>query len=413
MNNNNQIACSQDPAPRWTIHQGDVQLVAPTLKSDLFDAVLTDPPYGLGFMGLGWDSTVPPTSIWKSLLQLCKPGAFLLAFGGSKTSHRLACNIEDAGWEIRDSICWIYGQGFPKGVNLSKAIDKELGINRPILGEQRRHRRRSGDNYRFGFGNSSDSIPLSASASDLARSWEGYHTALKPAWEPIIIAQRPREGTFARNAIDSGCGGLNIDGSRIGTKGGTQRSHQEPYPRVENGREDRQSWARTGHTTDQIAKGRWPANVIRDDESAEELDCQSGQSRSRVGMRHQKSSGVGNGKTLHPFKSRVEKAEGYHDEGGASRFFYKAKAGRKERRENNHPTVKPLELCKYLARLVLPPERHTPRQLLVPFSGSGSEMLGALQSGWDHVTGIEREPRYVEIAKRRLMDLGNAATTPS
>lgn len=323
--NKNVIRTYNDNCRRWTIHNGDVQQVLPTLSASLYDAVLSDPPCGLNFMGHGWDSTVPPISVWQGLLFACKPGAFLLAFGGTKTFHRLISNIEDAGWEIRDTLIWLYGEGQPKSAT----------------------------------------------------------TTLRPAWEPIVLAMKPMSQSFAVNALRFGCGRLNIDGCRIGPS-----------------------------TT---SKGRFTANAILDEEAAEALDGQSGHSRSRRGKRRQVGSNIGNGKTLHAFRSRVDAVEGYDDEGGASRFFYVAKAGRKERKGNDHPTVKPLALCEYLARLILPPQRKTPRRLLVPFSGCGSEMLGALHAGWDRVTAVEWEPSYVETARRRLMlfDSGAAVAMPA
>jgi site-specific DNA-methyltransferase (adenine-specific) len=364
MNTPNAISTFHDPKHRWTIHQGDVQVVLPTLSSNLYDAVLCDPPYGLNFMGHGWDSTVPPAAIWKALLKLSKPGATLLAFGGPKTFHRLACSIEDGGWEMRDTISWLYGQGFPKGGNIGNAVKKAT----------------------------SDS------------SWEGYKTGLKPAWEPIIVAQKPRQGSFAKNAIRFGCGGLNIIGCQIGTTGGTKRSHQAEYPLDENGGEDRTNWARSGHTVEPINSGRFPSNVIIDEQVAAALDLQSGHTKSRRGVHRRANSHIGNGKTMNSFRSCYEGIGGYNDEGEASRFFYVAKASEKERKGNNHPTVKPLKLCEHLARLILPPKRTTPTRILVPFCGTGTEMLAALTAGWDHITGIERDGQYVQTARRRLTE---------
>lgn len=413
MNTFKTIRTFHDSHRRLTIHQGDVQQVLPTLSSSLYDGVVTDAPYGIGFMEKGWDSEVPPVAVWKALFRVCKPGAYLLAFGGTKTFHRQACNIEDAGWEIRDTLSWLYGEGFPKGLDISKAIDNELGVERPVVGEkQNLHRGRNAE-HRFGYSKSPGSIPVTAPASDLAKKWDGYSTALKPAWEPILVAQKPRRGNFAQNALRFGCGGLNVGDCRIGLTGETKRSPQAAYPRLDGGRENRKDWARTGHAVEQINEGRWPANVILDEHAAQELDRQSGRSRSRRGRRRQAGSNVGNGKTLGTFRSRIDVAEGYEDEGGASRFFYVAKAGAKERKGNDHPTVKPLTLCEYLARLILPPQRKTPRRLIVPFSGSGSEMLGALLAGWDHVTGIERDPHYVEIARRRLSDFDLGTAMPA
>jgi site-specific DNA-methyltransferase (adenine-specific) len=401
-NTRNRICTTHSPNRRWTIHQGDVQSVLPTLGRSLYDGVLTDPPYGLKFMGHGWDKAVPPVTVWQQLLQACKPGAFLLAFGGTKTFHRLMCHIEDAGWEIRDTLCWLFSQGLPKGLNIAKGIDRELGSGRSAVTQKNSHRH-SNAGHRWGFADSKDPVEVTILSTLQAEAWKGYSTALKPAWEPIVLAQKPCTGSFARNAMLHGCGGLNIDRCRIGSSGGTERSHQAPYPRRADGKEDRQNWGRSGHSAEQIDKGRWPANLLFDEQAAQALDQQSGHSTSARSCRRRTNPNVGNGRTLKPFQSRQAGPEGYDDEGGASRFFYVAKASPKERQGNSHPTVKPIALCQHLAELILPPERKTPRRLLVPFSGSGSEMLGGLGAGWDHVTGIEAEAEWVSVARKRLL----------
>jgi DNA modification methylase len=388
---------------RWEILKDDVMQSLLRLESSSVDAAFLDGPYGLGFMDKSWDAELPSTDIFRQLLRVCKPGAFLLAFGGPRTFHRLTSNIEDSGWEIRDVISWLYGQGFPKGLNLSKAIDKQLGVEgveQEVV--QKSSRGRKAD-HRFGFRNRE--FEIKPPESEQAQIWQGYSTALKPGWEPIILAQAPRANGFAANALDYGCGGLNIDSSRIGAAGGTQRSHQAEYPSLPNGDEDRTNWARSGHFVVELNNGRWPANVLLDAEAAAELDRQSGKSRSRRTRRRNKEANVGNGVTLSKFQSRIEGVEGYDDQGGPSRFFYTAKASKDERRGNEHPTLKPLKLCEYLARLILPPARGKPRKLLVPYCGSGSEMIGALMAGWDQVIGIERDQRYVEIAEKRLSEL--------
>jgi hypothetical protein len=193
---------------RWALHNGDVQQVLPTLPSCTYDGALCDPPYGLNFMGHSWDGEVPSVEIWRQVLRVCKPGAYLLAFGGTKTFHKLVSNIEAAGWEIRDTLCWLHGEGMPKGQNIGNALKR---------------------------------------AGQDAHEWSGFATGLKPAWEPICLAQKPIKGTFAKNALKRGCGGLNVDGCRIGSSGGTKRSHQAEYPRLADGTEDRSCWARSGH----------------------------------------------------------------------------------------------------------------------------------------------------------------------
>ena len=260
----------------WALHYREVREFLAEPGPEMYDGVLCDPPYGLRFMRHHWDAAIPPAEVWSQLLEVCKPGARLLAFGGPKTEHRLACNIEDAGWELRDKVYWVHGEGFPKSLNIGKALER--------LGEE------TGD-------------------------WIGYGTGLRPAVEPVILAMKPRQESFAKNVFKHGCGGLNIDECRIGTSGGTKRSHQAPYPRNEDGSEDRTRWARTGHSVERIAKGRWPANIILDEAAAELLDRQSGRTRSRRSKRRLANSNVGNGRTLGRFRSRLAAVEGYERRG--------------------------------------------------------------------------------------------------
>jgi site-specific DNA-methyltransferase (adenine-specific) len=361
-----------------TIYLGDCRDVLPTLEASSFDACLCDPPYGLtankkggsgvaslnerspagrsrigtggGFMGNKWDAGVPGPETWAAVYRVLKPGAFLLAFGGTRTHHRLMCAIEDAGFEIRDMLMWLYGSGFPKSLDISKAIDKKAGAKREVTGPR-----------------------VYGDGTDAAKLWDGYGTALKPAYEPIIVAMKPCEGTFAENALRHGIAGINIEAGRIGTAESTAR------PSGANGT---------------YPAGRWPANVILNEESARLLDEQSGQSSEKPRLLHHRSA-AGFVDTGGAFETRT-----HGDSGGASRFFYCAKASKSERGDgNNHPTVKPLKLIEYLARLILPPQGG---KLLVPFSGSGSEMLGARNAGWTDVTGIELSAKYADIAIERL-----------
>ena len=391
----------------YRLEMDDVLSTLASTADNSFDGLFMDSPYGLTFMGKKWDEELPSVNVCSELLRVAKPGAMFLAFGSPRTYHRLTCYLEDAGWEIRDCFMWLHGEGFPKSHDLSKAIDKKLGAKRKVIGTKPNPHRGARADHQYRFQPPDMPVEITVPATPEAELWNGYGTGLKPAWEPILVAMKPREGSFANNALTWGCGALDIDACRVGTNGGTARSHQAPYPRKVDGREDRSHcWARTGHGIDPIDKGRWPANVIMDEEAAAVLDRQNPASKSRRSVRRKADSNVGNGKTLHPFKSRQQGVNGYDDEGGPSRFFYCAKASERERQDNFHPCVKPLRLCQYLAKLILPPAGF--RKLLVPYCGTGSEMVGALLAGWDYVVGIERDAEYVEIAKRRLADLDAA-----
>lgn len=350
---------------------GDCLDILPTLEENSIDAIVTDPPYGLSFMGKHWDHGVPGEAFWREALRVAKPGAHLLAFGGSRTYHRLACAIEDAGWEIRDTIMWVYGSGFPKSHNLKD-------------------------------------------------DWQGWGTALKPAHEPIIMARKPFPGTVAQNVTTWGTGAINVDGGRV--EGVPWQAH------------DATGLAKTKYFTDGVAPviykephtaGRWPANLIHDG-SEEVLAGFPDTKPSRKGTpRKSATPGVGWGMT----KTGAE----YEDSGSAARFFYCAKASKADRDDglegfalrhaphgnyegrdmdnsrnhlgglqgtqsrNHHPTVKPTDLMRYLVRLVTPPNGI----VLDPFMGSGSTGKAAILEGFGFV-GIEREREYIDIAAARI-----------
>ncbi len=436
------------------IELGDVVAVLKEYADNVFDAVLCDPPYGLSFMGRKWDYDVPTVDLWREVFRVCKPGAPLIAFGGTRTYHRLVVNIEDAGFEIRDQLTWLYGSGFPKSLNVSKALDDAAGATRPVVGE-----RTLTGNAAYEEGGvqliGSDTrgtkaakvVPITAPATDLAKAWDGYGTALKPAVEPAVLARKPLEGTVAENVTRYGVGALAIDACRIGRPPGDVATGWGV-----TGSKESENLAMSGKNYERAPKaeegdelgGRWPANLILDEAAGALLDAQTGDrpstltGRAAPGAKHANPSdankpgmfGVGGGGAV------------YADSGGPSRFFYCPKANRRERDlgcddlpvvsaaeqtgrkegsaglknprasstsagRNTHPTVKPLALCEYLARLIQPPK---PDALLVPFAGSGSEMIGALRAGWPVVVGIERELAYVEIARRRLAAaIGKAA----
>lgn len=399
------------------------------VPDNTYDAVLCDPPYGISFMSKKWDYDVPTVDEWAELLRVCKPGAPLLSFGGSRTFHRLACRIEDAGWELRDTIMYLFGKGFPKSLNVSKALDK--GHERPIVGYQTLtgnaavSLKDKGGTYGVQVGTvPNKTIPLTGPATELAKRWDGYGSALKPAFEPIVLARKPLDGTVAHNVTKWGVGALDIDDSRVGTETVTINRFNDGAKPFGGG---------AGHEyTGVQTTGRWPANLILDEEAGAALDEHSGTSRSTAQVRRNGARPATHSKGAETYREGT----GYSDSGGASRFFYCAKVSTKERNagcehlplksageataredgseglespragagrtggaRNHHPTLKPIALTSYLAGLIKPP---VPGKLLVPWSGAGSEMIGALLAGWADVTGIERESEYVAIAEARI-----------
>jgi site-specific DNA-methyltransferase (adenine-specific) len=367
------------------IYTGDCLDVLRTLPADSVDAIVTDPPYGLSFMGKKWDYDVPAVEVWAECLRVLKPGGHLLAFAGTRTQHRMAVRIEDAGFEIRDMIAWVYGSGFPKSLDVSKAIDKAAGAEREVVGQYTVSRDMSGGSWAdlHGIPNTAKQHDITAPATEAARQWAGWGTALKPALEPITVARKPLIGTVAENVLAHGTGALNVDGCRvegglIASAGGTRRSNG-----IMGASEPLGGWEPTHF-------GRWPANLIHD--GSEEV----------VGLFPQ--TGVSNGrrvaKPLNGFamKAQPDVDTGYGDSGSAARFFYCAKASKRDRGEgNNHPTVKPTDLMRYLCRLVTPPGG----TVLDPFMGSGSTGKAAMLEGFDFI-GIERDPEYVKIAEARI-----------
>ncbi len=563
---------------------GDVLEVLPALEADSFDACLTDPPYGLKFMGKAWDHGVPGAEVWREVLRVLKPGAMLMAFGGTRTHHRLTVAIEDAGFEIRDCLMWLYGSGFPKSRDISKAIDKAAGAVRKVVGfdpgvypdsdKWGTSKNNAGRIFSGGSATLGPS-PITTPATPAARTWDGYGTALKPAWEPVILAMKPLDGTFAGNALKHGVAGLNVDGGRVEVDPNdpvnTARYHAHPSHSY-----GKYASKERGDVRDMAPPpaGRWPANLILDEDAAAALDRQAGYSetptsvsmgRSRTGNAYSIGSGdevtrgipcfgdsggpsrffrviepdpapcwvcglplrrgtmspcenveLKNSSAEHatnhsrttpapsansvprgvqtrrkkqpaqsvefaagpcircsmsiapvlaelPNLPRLEQLAGLASISGLSRQtlrlclalavegrantdttptihdlkrwigsvrdatqintrtaetasasgqqaprsfnrgFYTAKVSASERgRDNDHPTLKPVSLTGYLANLLLPPERDTPRRLLVPFSGAGSEIIGALRSGWDESVGIEQDAEHCELSRERI-----------
>jgi len=360
------------------VREGDCRDVMRGMDAASVDAIISDPPYGLAFMGKGWDHAVPSVEFWAEALRVAKPGAHLVAFGGTRTFHRLAVAIEDAGWEIRDCLSWLYGSGFPKSHN---------------------------------------------------GPWGG--TALKPAWEPIILARKPLQGTVAANAAQYGTGGINVDACRIAISddlplyrttavgggqgyGGGWSGQREEKAHPQSVRHD--------------PAGRWPANVCLDEDAAAMLDEQSGERKGMPVAKLRRGATTGAGIGYGSGSVCQEVVAGYSDSGGASRFFYTAKASRSEReagldgmpvtlsvdgnkwtdndardggkptpRTNHHPTVKPIALMRWLCRLVTPPNG----LILDPFTGSGTTGCAAVLEGFRFI-GAELSPEYAEIARRRV-----------
>jgi site-specific DNA-methyltransferase (adenine-specific) len=370
---------------------GDCLDVLRTLPSASVDAVVTDPPYGLAFMGKRWDYDVPSVEVWQECLRVLKPGGHLLAFAGTRTQHRMAVRIEDAGFEIRDMIAWVYGSGFPKSLDVSKAIDKAAGAEREVIGPN--------PNSRPNMVRVEASVlaprvdaPLTAPATDTARQWQGWGTALKPALEPITVARKPLAGTVAENVLAHGTGALNVDGCRVGTdKIVTRVSGGKGFG--SNFRDD--GWLPPSESYSQTNSGRWPANLIHDgsDEVVELFPVTT----SGGGDKHGRKASTFCASTgWEAFKGTSNGG----DTGSAARFFYCAKTSKRDRGDdNNHPTVKPTDLMRYLCRLVTPPGG----VVLDPFMGSGSTGKAAVAEGFCFI-GIEREAEYLEIARRRIVE---------
>jgi site-specific DNA-methyltransferase (adenine-specific) len=415
----------------YTLHLGDCREVLKTLPANSIDAVVTDPPYGLSFMGKGWDHGVPGVDFWTEVYRVMKPGAHLIAYGGTRTIHRLTVGIEDAGFEIRDSIYWLYGSGFPKSHNVSKAIDAHLGAEREVIGETLKGAEQSSTGKYGAWG---DGITPTAPATPEALQWDGWGTALKPAVEPAVLARKPLAGTVAQNVLQYGTGGINIDGCRIETD---DKWDVRPHRSDENlcyGKG-------LGVGLPQNPGGRWPANILLDEVSAEMMDEQSGDSNS--GIRRSDDSHSVSGSTFHIQRDGIT-SRGHNDSGGASRFFYIAKASSTEReiglqgmdrrekywhnhegrdmtnpknhinanntvpiRANHHPTVKPLQLMQYMIRLITPPGG----TVLDPFMGSGSTGAACMLEGVQFV-GIDITPEYIDIAEKRISYWQQRAFTP-
>ena len=438
----------------YKILQGNMLDVLPTLEPNYFDACITDPPYELGFMGKSWDKSgvAFQKETWEKVFRVLKPGAYLLAFGGSRTYHRIACAIEDAGFEIRDTIMWLYGSGFPKSMNIGLAVDKKNGVESEIIARVKG----SGStginergNQQFVAKNQYEDGTF-----DLKRArnqWAGWGTALKPAYEPVIVARKPVENSVIDNVIKYGCGGINIDACRVPFEN-TENAATNPlyrkqgnYKLPEKGKKSDGAVDFSSSKNDTNENGRFPANVILtyDETDKQEVignlpDSKGGQG---VGF---KATDYAEHETATNFTRGDFKP--YNDDGNACRYFYCAKASKKDRDEgldafeektgvditgrkentngltwddgkyaygnafagagspkkNIHPTVKPIELMQYLIRLVLPPNG----KLLDCFAGSGSTGKACMFENRERntnyeITMVELTPDYIPIIEAR------------
>jgi hypothetical protein len=404
-----------------TVLHGDMLDVLATMPAAHVDSIVTDPPYGLAFMGKAWDHSVPGPDYWAACLRVLKPGGHLLAFGGTRTAHRLAVAIEDAGLEIRDTITWLYASGFPKSLDVSKAIDKAAGATREVIGQgtpfgagSMRNRSRVELGYRpIEINPDGGTAVITAPATDAARQWSGWGTALKPASEPIVVARKPLGGTVAACVLEHGTGALNIDATRVQMSAADREFiHKTARPNSAGQAHEGQVMNRPAAPTVNVhAAGRWPANVVLthtpdcdpgcvDGCPVRELDAQSG-NRPSGAMRPTVRANRGGWAGPMPAQTRhVQEAS----EGGASRFFptfrYCAKAATKERPKVDgvaHPTVKPLALMRWLVRLVTPPGG----LVLDPFAGSGTTGEAAALEGLRAVL-VERDEAYLPLIAARL-----------
>ena len=407
-----------------TLHLGDCRAVLATLDDASIDAIVCDPPYELGFMGKSWDNSgiAYDVTVWQQCLRVLKPGGHLVAFGGSRTYHRLAVAIEDAGFEIRDQIQWIYGSGFPKSLDVSKAMDKQAGAVRDVVTDKREDMFGeyevdlsykvpdaskvnphfiSTDLKRNQTSNYNKSYSPTAPATDLAKQWQGWGTALKPAHEPAVLARKPLCGTVADNVTTWGVGALNIDGTRVATDD-KKNTTIERYANKNAPSSSHPNWVHInrGGRFDEAAKqsaviGRWPANVIFDEEAALLLGEPSRFFYTAKASKVEREAG------LYYEEWQDARVTGMQSDAGMP---YRIENGiptnpkaPPSQRANHHPTVKPLSLMRYLVRLVTPKGG----KVLDPFMGSGSTGCAAVLEGCDFV-GIDITPEYVAIAQKRI-----------
>lgn len=419
----------------YTLLHGDCLEVMRDMADNSVDAIVTDPPYGLskepniaevmqywingdvyehkgaGFMGKSWDSFVPSPAYWKEVIRVLKPGGHALVFAGTRTQDLMTISLRFAGFEIRDSIrylhngeiyedhyssAWVFGSGFPKSANVSKLIDARLGKERTVTGENKWAHKRKIDGVDTGncYGRRTDTP-----ASEPASVYDGWGSALKPAYEPIILARKPLEGTIADNVLKHGTGGLNIDGCRVAIDGSDDIHAKNPHTKGTIGGGDRGIYSGGKTGLYDVPDGRFPANLIHDGSNEVVVLFPA----TKTGVAYSEASGTNDIYGKIKQRTTTEKALNGGDSGSAARYFYCAKASKRDRDEglednkNNHPTVKPLSLCRYLVRLITPPSG----TVLDPFMGSGSTGKAAMLEGFNFI-GIEQDADYLEIARQRI-----------
>lgn len=379
------------------------------------DSIVTDPPYGLGntssanvaeclrawaagetwqpkgagFMGKSWDAWVPPPDLWREVLRVLKHGGHALVFAGSRTQDLMSISLRLAGFEVRDCLMWLYGSGFPKSHNISLAIDKAAGAEREVIGHQKMTgtARKTADGKAHGCAKAGLSvdrvettIELTAPATEAAKQWQGWGTALKPAYEPIILARKPPQGSIANNTLLHGVGGLNIDGCRVETD--DEPTINTKY--IPNDKNKIYGQGMGGGVWNKHTQGRWPANILLDEIALKAMGSTGRYYFCAKASKAEREAG------LEGFKGQVLNTLNGGTDGSLPKFAT-------EERKNIHPTVKPLALMRYLCRLITPPDG----TVLEPFAGSGTTLIAAHLEGFKFI-GIERQAEYVEIIKARL-----------
>lgn len=381
---------------------GDALDVLADLPDDSVHAVVTDPPYGLAFMGKSWDDFEPKEyqewcEEWAGLcLDVLKPGGHLLAFSGNRTHHRLFTGVEDAGFELRDTVTWHYGSGFPKAGDISKTIDKRADAEREVVATREADDIQGGE-YRNEHGDTTE-YEYTVAATDEAKAWEGWKTGLKPATEFVAVSRKPFEGATVDCVLNHGTGAMNIDGCRIPSTDGPRTANPNWGSSNVYAQDEWTQDKATGRNDPEATttEGRYPANVVFDETAARDLDEQTEDTVSTGGVPD------GDEKSRHDWTPGLCGSEGgFGDEGGVSRYFYTSKATKAERTlngqiENSHPTVKPQDLMEWLVNLVT----REGQVVLDPFAGTGTTCSASKALAREFV-GVERQARWADVARAR------------